>query len=291
MFTRSAFATVTSIAATAVALTVGASALATPAGAESPPDFVSVIANAIDKSAESASTVGLVEDRPDFTAVGGFAVRPVEPTSPGPSGPSDWATPTVAGAAIEHGPAVGRPLIIVGIAPDDVLDFRIAPSPTADIAVSYPLALTEFDMYALGEAWQAPSGIWWKVNVMGTDAWVRHEFIGVRGGSEPIFDTVASELQILMFGSIDELAMDVASTRGIEGSRIVVITEPVITALGDGGGNGHVFVDVLDVGDDVKLGERLRVEFSVVYNEDTPEPDDIGFVVLTGVEMILIQAS
>ena len=72
-------------------------------------------------------------------------------------------------------------------------------------------------------------------------------------------------------------------------SRITIVTDVVITPLGDGGGVGSVFVDVLDLGDDNKKGERLLVGVEVVFDLDTPEPDDIAFVVLHGVEMIYLQ--
>ncbi len=241
----------TKIAASAVGVAVAATTFLAPVGAESPAHWTSEVALTIDAGAGASRTVGAVPERQVIEAVGGLTVRPTGPTPPGPVGPTDWANPTVPGAPLDHGPELGRPLTIIGIGTGDVLDFRLAPSPTADIVASYPLTLTEFDMFALGEAWAAPSGVWWKVNVMGTVGWANQQHLGIRAGSAPIFDEVAEELQILMFGSIDELALDVAATRATAepASRIVVITEPVVQPLGDGGGMGTVFVDVLDLGD------------------------------------------
>lgn len=213
-------------------------------------------------------------------------------TAPAAAGPTGLANPTVPGEPIDFGPEAGRPLTIVGVSIDDVLNFRIAPSPNAALVTSHPVTLTELDIYTLGEAWAAPSGVWWKVNVMGTEAWANQAYLAIRGGSVPIFDEVAQDLQILMAGSIEELALDVAATRAtVEPlSRITIVTEPVITPLGDGGAVGHVFVDVLDLGDHLQKGERLSVEFDVVFDLDTPEPNDIAFIVLHGVEMIYLQA-
>lgn len=222
-------------------------------------------------------------------------IAPVPPSTTAPSttsGPTGFESPTVAGEPIADGPTAGQPLIIVGVHVDDVLNFRIAPSPNAAIATSYPVTLTELDIFALGEAWAAPTGVWLKVNVMGTEAWANQAFLASRGGSAPIFDEVAQELQILTAGSIEELALDVAATRATvePASRITIVTEPFILPLGDGGGVGHVFVDVLDIGDPLQMGERLSVEFDVVFDLDTPEPNDIAFIVLHGVEMIYLQA-
>ncbi len=224
-----------------------------------------------------------------FVAVDGFA--PTSPT-PDPTGPTGLANPTVPGEPLDFGPNLGRPLTIVGVEVGDELNFRVAPSPDADIVASYPITLTEFDMYALGEAWAAPTGVWWKVNVMGHDAWANQKYLGVRGGSAPIFDEVAAELQILVFESIEQGALAAAETRATvePASRVVAITEPEITPLGDGGGVGSMWFDVLDIGDHLQKGERLKVEFDVVFDEATPEPNDIAFVVLSGVEMTFIQA-
>lgn len=238
------------------------------------------------------------QERPDLSGGIDRIVAPVAPVDPLP--PVDPATPaiggfvspTVPGEPIDFGPVEGRPLTIVGVELGDMLNFRVAPSPNADIVASYPITLTELDIATLGEAWAAPTGVWWKVNVMGQEAWANQAYLAIRGGSVDIFDQVGPELGVLMAPSLESLAIDVAETRASVDpvSRITIITEAEIQAIGDGGGIGTIFVDVLDIGDHLQKGERLRIDVEVIFDEDTPEPNDIAFVVLNGVESIYLQA-
>lgn len=199
------------------------------------------------------------------------------------------STTTAAGEApegepLDFGPSAGSGLAIVGVAFDDTLNFRAAPSPDAEMLESIAPLSDDLDMSALGEAWAAPSGVWWKVNVAGTEAWANQAFLGGLGATENRFDEVASELGVLMFEDVESAALAVAETRASEDplSRIVFAGEPLAFETG-----GFAVVDVLDLGDDSVKGERIRIDVEIVFDEASGEEgaQDVAFVVLTDVQI------
>lgn len=190
----------------------------------------------------------------------------------------------VAGEPLDFGPTAGAGLAIVGVAYDDVLNFRSDPAPGAEILASYGPLSDDLDTFAMGEAWAAPSGVWWKVNVVGTESWANQAFLGGLGSSFNAFDEVAAELGILTFDSVETAALAVAEIRSsVEPqSRIVFSGEPLaFDAV------GFAIVDVMDLGDDSVKGERIRVDVEVVFDEQSGDEgaQDVAFVVLTNVEI------
>ncbi len=234
--------------------------------------------------------VGPEQPRPPMTTVNSLTVATIDPGPLLPTGPTDLANPTVPGEPLDYGPEIGRPLTVVGVQYDDSLNFRIAPSPNATVVDTIPALAPEIDIYSLGEAWAAPSGVWWKVNVMGQEAWANQKYLAIRGGSAPIFDEVAAELQILMFEDLEDVALEVAATRAsVEPeSRVVLAQAPYMWDLT----SATIVVDVLDLGDIDLKGERLYIDVEVVFDEASGEPgaQDIAFVVLNGVEMTALWA-
>ncbi len=190
----------------------------------------------------------------------------------------------VAGEPLDFGPSAGTGLAIVGVAYDDTLNFRSEPSPGAEVLESFGPLSDDLDTSALGEAWAAPSGVWWKVNVAGTEAWANQAFLGGLGTTFNAFDEVAAEFGVLKFETVEAAALAVAETRASVDpeSRIVFAGEPLAFEVG-----GFAIVDVLDLGDDALKGERIRVEVDIVFDADSGEEgaQDVAFVVLTNVEI------
>lgn len=206
------------------------------------------------------------------------------PTTPADGAPSDLTSNQVPGEALDYGPVFGTPLAVVGVAHDDVLNFRIAPSPNAQIVTSHAPLHADLDMYALGEAWAAPSGVWWKVSVGGSEAWANQRYLGTLAGERDVFDAAAEYLQILMFEDTESAALAVAESFATTepASRI----EFAAPALNFDDGVGIATVDVLDIGDDSVKGWRLVIQVEIVWDEESGEPgaQDVAFVVLTAVD-------
>lgn len=190
----------------------------------------------------------------------------------------------IEGQPLDFGPQVGTGLAIVGVAYDDELNFRDGPSVGADIVTSLAPLSDDLDMSALGEAWAAPSGVWWKVAVVGEEVWANQAYLGSLGSTFDGFDAVASELGVLKFEDVESAALAVAATRASDEpeSRFVFAGEPLAFDVG-----GFAIVDVLDLGDDSVKGERLRIDVDIVFDAESGEPgaQDVAFVVLTGVDI------
>ena len=188
------------------------------------------------------------------------------------------------GEPLDFGPQPGTGLAIVGVAYDDELNFRDGPSTSADVITSFGPLNNDLDMAAVGESWAAPSGVWWKVNVDGDEAWANQSFLGSLGSTVNAFDDVGAELGVLKFENVEAAALAVAETRASTDpvSRIVFVGEPL--AFDD---VGFAVVDVLDLGDDSVKGERIRIDVEVVFDEASGEEgaQDIAFVVVNDVEI------
>ncbi len=186
----------------------------------------------------------------------------------------------VPGEPLDFGPQAGVPLRVIGVKYDDVLNFRADPSPAAEIlATGEPLA-PDFDLSTMGEAWNAPGGAWWKVKVLGAEAWANQKFLGMIGDRADVFDEVGADLGVLKFESVESAALAVAATRSSEAppSDVVLVGEPHTVESGI----GSAVVDVVGLGDDAVKGLRMWIDVDVVFEADSTE--DVQFVVLTGVE-------
>lgn len=252
--------------------------------------------SATSSTAEPATTVANEQDS-DRTVVttdedaDGVAVEEAtttteaaEPTSTEADEEPPPAEEGVAGEPLDFGPSAGTGLAIVGVAFDDTLNFRSEPSPGAEILQSFGPLSDDLDTSALGEAWAAPSGVWWKVSVAGTEAWANQAFLGSLGTTQVAFDEIAAEFGVLKFETVEAAALAVAALRASDDpeSRIVFAGEPLAFEVG-----GFAIVDVLDLGDDSVKGERIRVDVDVVFDEASGEEgaQDVAFVVLTNVEI------
>ena len=190
----------------------------------------------------------------------------------------------LAGEPLDFGPSAGTPLAIVGVAFDDSLNFRAEPSPDADVLASFGPLSEDLDTSALGEAWAAPSGVWWKVNVAGTEAWANQAFLGSLGSSINGYDQLSAELDVFEYETIEAAALAVAALRSSEDpeSRVVLASEPLAFETG-----GFVVVDVLDLGDDSVKGERIRVDVQTVFDEESGEEgaQDVDYFRIVDIEL------
>lgn len=217
-----------------------------------------------------------------------------EPTTTSPA-PEDEESTTIEpedagnesaipGEPLDFAPVAGTPLAIVGVAYDDTLNFRVDPSPDADIIESHGPLSDDLDTLAAGDAWSAPSGVWWHVEVGGTAAWANQAFLGSLGTPQSFFDEVSGELESLTFDTVEAAALAVADLRASDDpvSRIVFAGEPLAFDAG-----GFAIVDVLDLPDDSVKGERIRVDVQPVFDEASGEEgaQDIEAFVLVGVEI------
>ncbi len=271
------FAGIARTVALIMALGLGASAC----GDDGPPESAD---GTTTTTAETTSSTSTVDDT--TTTVSAVSTTAV-PTTAVPT----TAAPTTAGGddgfpgeALDFGPAPGTGLAVVGVRFDDELNFREGPSPSAAIVTSFGPLHPDLDMAAVGEAWAAPSGVWWKVNVAGDEAWANQAFLGSLGSTVDAFDEVASELLILKFEDVEAAALAVAELRASTDpvSRVVFVGEPLAFD-----GAGFAIVDVLDLGDDSVKGERIRIDVEIAFDEESGEEgaQDIAFVVLTDVQI------
>ncbi len=260
--------------------------------ASSAPANPSADAAAVTQTTQTTQASGApVDEEPgadvDHAGPTDIAPAPTTPdTAPNPSAgaATDLAPNQVPGEALDYGPAFGTPLVVVGVAYDDVLNFRIAPSPNAQIVESHAPLHADLDMYALGEAWAAPTGVWWKVSVGGDEAWANQRYLGTLAAERDLFDAAAEYLQILMFEDTESAALAVAEAFGTTEPQSRI--EFAAPALNFDDGVGVATIDVLDIGDDSVKGWRLGIQVEIVWDEESGEPgaQDVAFVVLTAVD-------
>lgn len=190
----------------------------------------------------------------------------------------------IAGEPLDFGPSEGTPLAIIGVAYNDTLNFRVDPSPNADIVVSHGPLLDDLDTSALGSAWSAPSGVWWMVDVGGTDAWANQAFLGSLGTTTNAFDQISADLDVFEYDTVEAAALAVAELRASDDpvSSIVFASEPLAFETG-----GFAIVDVVGLGDDSVKGERIRVEVRTVFDEDSGEEgaQDVDYFLIVDIEI------
>lgn len=257
-------------------------------------DSASTVAEATTTSAAdegSERTLVTADDSAtDESATDESAADEIENTTATTDAPPDSTTSTtageaeLAGEALDFGPSAGTPLAIVGVAYDDTLNFRVDPSPDADILESFGPLSGDLDTSALGSAWAAPSGVWWMVDVAGTEAWANQAFLGSLGTTTNAFDQLSAELEIVQYDTVEAAALAVAQLRATEDpeSSIVFAGEPLAFETG-----GFAIVDVLGFGDDSVKGERIRVEVRTVFDEESGEEgaQDVDHFVIVDIEI------
>ena len=145
-------------------------------------------------------------------------------------------------------------MAVVGVAHDDVLNFRVAPG--TDSEVISKLAPTTTSLIATGRARSLPESIWFEVEVAQETGWVSSAYVGHLG----LTDDATAEV-IASLGSTPgaetmlDLGLTVAEVMASEDppSRVVMSVAPIVGDLGE------VTYDVVGLGDDALGGIRLHV--------------------------------
>ncbi len=233
----------------------------------------------------STAPVTFLTTLPPTTAVTSATSVPSSTTSPyAPSSTSSVPAGStgdeeVPGTALDYGPPAGASLDVVGVRHDDVLNFRVDPDPTSDVVAAVATISPNDTIIASGQAWIAPSGIWWQVTVNGEQAWANQSYLAGIGHGDEFFIDVSEKLGILRFETIADAAMAVAGTQTSETpeSRIVVVAAPITYGSAAG-----MTIDVLDLGDDSLKGLRIWIEVEFIYDDSG---QTVESVVLTDVYM------
>lgn len=212
-------------------------------------------------------------------------------TAPPATAPSTTAAPatedptSVAGEPLDYGPAEGTALVVVGVEHDDVLNFRVDPSPTATIvATAAPLA--DHDIMYSGASWSAPSGVWWLVTIDGQTLWANQSYLAAAGDNVDVSIEVVSDLPGAEYEVLLDAAMAAAGTRVTDGGpepRFAQVNEALLFD-----GEGVLMIDVLDLGDDSVKGERVRVTVETIFDEESGEP---GAQDVIGVRIVAVSVT
>ena len=144
-------------------------------------------------------------------------------------------------------------MAVVGVEFDDVLNVRAGPGTNFEIIATLP---PEGTMLSAGEARLLPQSIWYRVSTGSTTGWVSSSFTGQLGLVDDVTSQIVANLgEIPVADTMLELGRIAADARAsIEPpSRITVTVAPTVGDLGE------VTYDVVGIGDDAVLGERLHV--------------------------------
>ncbi len=212
---------------------------------------------------------------------------PATTVAPAPSTSQSTTVPpvNVAGEPLDFAPAAGTPLMVVGVAHDDVLNFRVDPDPQATILTA-AAPLVEADIVSAGAAWSHPTGVWWMVTVDGQTAWANQRYLAAAGGTFDVSAEVLADLDGAEYEVLLDAGMAAAGTRVNGGGpepRFVQANEALL--FDD---RGWITIDVLDLGDDSVKGERLLVTVETIFDEDSGEP---GAQDVLGVRVVSVEVT
>lgn len=194
---------------------------------------------------------GTTTEEPATTPVPSSTTSTQSPTSTTP----DTSTTSLAGAPIDFGPNEGDVLWVIGVAYDDVLNFRAGPG--VDTAIVREIPPTYDNLSAAGNTRQLPDSFWAEVEYEGARGWVNMIYVGYPG---PVDDLTANVIARLgehpTSSDMTDLADEVAGvfTQGEEPGSFVVQVTPV----GEGD-LGEVTYDVIGLADDSIRGLRLHI--------------------------------
>ena len=151
------------------------------------------------------------------------------------------------------GPPAESTWMVVGVASDDVLNIRAAPSATS--AVIGELAPTEFGVTSTGEAVAVSGSTWWQIKSDRTCGWVNARFLAAQGSTTDITSLIVElGAGLPAAASMEELALLVIGLLSGDGEQLVIVADAGADDLTD------MSVDVFpeDMDDSVR-GQRLRI--------------------------------
>ncbi len=181
-------------------------------------------------------------------------------------------------------PLAGQALDVVGVAYDDVLNFRAQPDPAAPIVATAPPATPEspsaITISATGASASHGDSTWWQVTVDGQEAWANARFLGILGASDDIMAELTAGMASLEAATAEALGEAIASTRLGSRSQDAV----VVDLVGEDAISSQAWIDVMGELDDATKGERVHVTLLNI-RDDTPQV--IGFEI-TGASRTVI---
>ncbi len=160
---------------------------------------------------------------------------------------------TLPGEPFDIVPPNGTSIAVIGVVFDDVLNVRSGPG--TNFAVVASLAPTA-TMLSTGEARLLPGSIWYEISTGNTTGWVNSSFTGMLGEVDDVTSEIVAALgETPSAETMLELGSIAAQARAsIEPpSRITITVAPTVGDLGE------VTYDVVGIGDDSVLGERLHI--------------------------------
>lgn len=93
--------------------------------------------------------------------------------------PSTTTTTANVGGPFDIGPAAGSTMDVVGVAYDDVLNFRSDHDASSSIVDTAAPFSTSPAIVSSGAGWLLPSSAWWNVTVDGVNAWANFRYLAM----------------------------------------------------------------------------------------------------------------
>ncbi len=217
-------------------------------------------------SVESSTTTAAAAASSETTATTAAASSTIT------TAPSTSTTSTQLGSAYSIGPAQGETMDVVGVAWDDVLNFRTAADPSASIVDTVAPFSSTPAVISQGDGWLLANSAWWRVTEGGQEAWANTTFLGQLGATTNIFGGLSASMPSLSAPDLDTLAENIGSARsGGPVPLVVFSTEPVgLDAQG-----GEATIDVIGLGDDSVKGERISIGFRYIVDDINAESPQV----------------
>lgn len=205
----------------------------------------------------------------------------VPATTTSTSTPSSTTTSAqaAAGTPFTIGPLAGEEMDVVGVAYNDVLNFRTSPDPAASVvATATPLASAP-DIVSKGSGLLPNGGgAWWNVTVDGVDAWANVSYLGALPATETsIMSDLTTAMPAITAPDAQTLAANVTKARGGSNPTFVFSAEPLAVDAQ----SGEATIDVIGMDDDALKGERIKLAFQFVWDNSDPANPVLTEVALT----------
>lgn len=164
---------------------------------------------------------------------------------------------------------------VVGVAFDDVLNFRTAADPASAIVDTAAPFSTSPAVVSEGAGWLLAGSAWWNVTVDGQVAWANTTYLGVLGQNSDITNDLATSMPSLSAPDLQTLAQNIGNARSGGPVPLVVFSTEPVAADAQG---GEATIDVIGLGDDAVKGERIFITYRFVFDDiNAASPNVIGF--------------
>lgn len=178
-------------------------------------------------------------------------------------------------------------MAVVGVAHNDVLNFRVGPDPAAASVATVAPLLSSPAIVSKGSGVLVGSGsAWWNVTVDGVDAWANFSYLGALTGTKTsVMQQIVTDMPAITAPDVQALAQNVANVRG--SSQPVVFSGEPVAADAQG---GEAVIDVMGVPDASLKGERIWISYQFVWDNSDPANPVLAEVALDEALMMPICA-